>query len=117
VRGFEKMLAFVGRARRAGANIVVGSHAMVPHAEKGWAYQREMELLVESGLTPLETITAATLNNARFFRVADRLGSVEVGKQADLLLVEGNPLADIRAMRQVKRVMLNGVWVALSDGK
>lgn len=112
VRAFQKMLAFVGRARRAGANIVVGSHAMVPHAETGWAYQREMELLVESGLTSMETLVAATLNNARFLRVDDRLGSVEAGKQADLLLVEGDPLSNIRAMRRVKRVMLNGAWVA-----
>src|SRR5690606_10192905 len=80
--------------------------------EQGWAYQREMELLVECGLTPMETLVAATLDNAHFFRVADRLGSVEVGKRADLLLIDGDPLADIRAMRQVKRVMLDGVWVA-----
>src|SRR4029079_7343374 len=105
------------RARKAGATIVVGSHAMVPHAEKGWAYQREKGLLVESGLTPMETITAATLNNARFFRIADRLGSVEVGKQADLLLIDGDPLKDIAAMRRIKRVILNGKWVELTSEK
>ena len=48
---------------------------------------------------------------ARFFRVADRLGSVEPGKLADLILVDGEPLVDISAMRRVKRVMLNGRWV------
>ncbi|HVF27139.1 MAG TPA: amidohydrolase family protein [Pyrinomonadaceae bacterium] len=113
VRAFRNMLAFVGRARRAGARVVVGSHSGVPHAERGWAYQRELELLVTAGLTPMESIVAATLENARFFRVDDRLGSVERGKLADLVLVEGDPLKDIGAMRHVRRVMLNGRWVEL----
>lgn len=111
VSGFQNMLRFVGMAAKAGARVVVGSHSSVPHAERGWAYQREMELLVESGLTPMQVIVAATMENARFFRVADRLGSVEAGKQADLLLVEGDPLKDIGAMRRVRRVMLNSRWV------
>jgi len=82
-----------------------------PHAERGQAYAREMELLVEGGLTPLEALTAGTLENARFFRVADRLGSVQAGKLADLVLVEGDPVKDIGALRRVRRVMLNGRWI------
>lgn len=111
VRGFEKMLRFVGLANQAGVRVVAGSHAGVPHAERGWAYQRELELLVESGLSPSQAIVAATMENARFFRITDRLGSIEAGKLADLVLLEGDPLANISAMRRVKRVMLNGVWV------
>lgn len=111
VRGFQQMMRFVGLARRAGVRVVVGSHSSVPHAERGWAYQREMELLVESGLTLMQTLQGATIENARFFRVEERLGSLEVGKQADLLLVEGDPSQDISAMRRVKRVMIEGVWV------
>jgi imidazolonepropionase-like amidohydrolase len=110
-RAFSQMLKFVGMAKRAGARVVVGSHSSVPHAERGWAYQREMELLVASGLTPMEAIVAATSENARFFRVADRLGSIEKGKLADLLLIEGDPIKDIGAMRRVKKVMINGQWV------
>ena len=63
----------------------------MPHAKRGWAYQRELELLVESGLTPMQAIVAGTLENAKFFRASDRLGSIEPGKLADLVLVEGDP--------------------------
>jgi imidazolonepropionase-like amidohydrolase len=111
VRAFRQMMGFVGLANRAGVRLVVGSHSSVPHAERGWAYQREMELLVESGLTPMQAIQAATIENARFFRVDDRIGSVDAGKQADLLLVEGDPSQDVTAMRRVSRVMIDGVWV------
>jgi imidazolonepropionase-like amidohydrolase len=110
-RAFRQMLKFAGMAKRAGARIVAGSHSSVPHAERGWAYQRELELLVESGLTPMEAIVAGTMENARFFRIADRLGSIEPGKMADLILIGGDPLKEIAAMRRVKRVMFNGQWV------
>ena len=111
VRGFRNMLRFVGLCHRAGVPVVVGSHTAVPHAGRGWAYQRELELLVECGLSPAEAIVAATSRGARFLGCADRLGSVEPGKLADLVLVEGDPLADIGAMRSVRHVMLNGRWV------
>jgi imidazolonepropionase-like amidohydrolase len=109
--GFKNMLALVGKAHQAGVRIAVGSHSIVPYADKGWAFHQEMDLLAESGMSPGAIIVAATLENARFFRIDQRLGSIERGKQADLLLVKENPLAQISALRQVHRVMLNGVWV------
>jgi len=110
VHAFKQMEAFVGMANKAWAKVVVGSHSDVPHAKRGWAYQRELELLVESGLTPMQALVGGTLENARYFRIDDRLGSIEKGKQADLVLVEGDPLKDISNMRRIKRVMLNGIW-------
>jgi len=111
VQAFENMLTFVGKVKKAGIPIVVGSHSSVPYAERGWAYQREMELLSESGLTNLEIIASATIENARFFRVEDRLGSVEEGKQADLLLLDGDPIKNLDAFYNISKVMLNGVWI------
>lgn len=112
VKGFKNMVAFVGKANKGGVRFVVGSHSYVPYAELGFAYQRELELLHEAGLTNMQVIQAATMENARFFRIDERLGSIEKGKIADLLLVPGDPLEDISVMRHVKRVMLNGRWVA-----
>ena len=106
--GFANMLRFVGMCHEAGARIVVGSHTSAPFAERGGAYQRELELLVEAGMTPLEAITAGTLHNAQFLGIADRLGTIEPGKTADLLVVQGDPSRNIAAMRDVKHVMLNG---------
>jgi imidazolonepropionase-like amidohydrolase len=58
----------------------------------------------------MQAIVAGTMENARYFHIADRLGSVEVGKLADLVLVEGDPSKNISDMRRIKRVMLNGFW-------
>ena len=110
-RGFENMLEFVRLCHRRGVRIVVGSHSTVPKAERGWAYQRELELLAECGLTPMEIIAAATRNNAEFFRISARLGTIQPGKLADVIVLDEDPLKDIQAMKRVERVMLNGRWI------
>ena len=107
VAGFEKMVEFVGIAHRAGIPIAVASHGTPPGA-----YAREMELLVQAGLSPMDVIVAATRNGARYFGAQDRLGSIEAGKLADLVLLPENPLENISAVRSVERVMLNGNWIA-----
>ncbi len=109
--GFNAMKALTAKLNKAGVRLALGSHSMIAYAEKGWAFQREMEIWVESGISPADVIVAATMENARFFRVADRLGSIEKGKLADLVLVKGNPLEDIKVMRNVERVMISGRWV------
>ncbi len=114
-RACENMRRFVGLARKGGVRVVVGSHSGVPYAETGWAYQREMELMLESGMTPMEVIAGATIENAKFFRASDRLGSIEPGKLADLVLVQGNPLTDFSAIRRIHRVMLNGNWIPAGE--
>lgn len=111
LRGFESMKKLTLKLQKAGVPLVMGSHSMIAYAEKGWAYQREMEIWSESGIENSEIIHAATLQNARFFRIDRELGSIEQGKIADLILVKGNPLDDIKAMRNVEKVMINGLFI------
>lgn len=111
VAGFQNMLKFTGMCHSAGAKVVVGSHTWVRGAKFGLAFQREMELLVECGLTTEETLVAATRLGAEFLRTSNRLGTVKSDQLADLVVIEGNPLADISAARNVRRVMLGGAWI------
>jgi imidazolonepropionase-like amidohydrolase len=111
LKGFNNMKAFTGILAKRGVRIAFGSHSMTEYSEKGWAYQHEMELLSQSGLTNSQIIYACTMQNARFFRIEDRLGSIEKGKIADLLLVKGNPLQNITDAKNIEKVMLNGKWV------
>ena len=72
---------------------------------------RECELLVEAGFTPLEAIKAATANGALGLRRDAELGTIEAGKRADLLVLGANPAEDIRSLRKIERIMLDGKWV------
>jgi hypothetical protein len=74
----------------------------------GFGDQREIELLVEAGFSPLEAIRIGTLNGATYLGLQDRIGSIAAGKDADLVLVNGNPAADIHAIEQVETVFKDG---------
>jgi len=114
VKGFEQMKRLTLLLHRSGGRVVLGGHTSVRFAGRGEAPLRELELLVESGLTPMEAIQAATLNGARFlFREKD-LGSLESGKLADLIVIPGDPLKDISALRRVDRVMVGGAWIDIA---
>ncbi|HKB64671.1 MAG TPA: amidohydrolase family protein [Pyrinomonadaceae bacterium] len=75
----------------------------------GFGDLREVELLVEAGFTPVEAIQIATLNGARFLGEDARIGSIAVGKQADLMIVKGNPAANINDIEKVEIVFKDGV--------
>jgi imidazolonepropionase-like amidohydrolase len=93
------------KAYRAGVKIAFGTDSGVsPHGENA----HEFELMVEGGMPPLEAILTATRNAAELLKISDRLGTLEAGKLADVIAVEGDPLADITAMRRVVFVMKDG---------
>ncbi len=100
---FEKEIAIVGALHRAGIPVVAGTDQTVP----GYSLHREMEIYVEAGFTPMEAIQAATIVPARVMGVEKELGTVEKGKRGDLILVDGNPLEDIRNARNVEYVITN----------
>ena len=111
VAGFAKMKQFTRRAAREGARVVVGGHTEVPFAGRGEAPWREMELLVESGFTPLEVISAATTTAAAFLYRGNELGSLRPGFAADIVVLRGQPDRDVSAIRTVDRVMVAGRWI------
>jgi imidazolonepropionase-like amidohydrolase len=78
-------------------------------AMAGFGDLRNLELLVEAEFTPAEAVRIATLNGAKWLKADDRVGSVEVGKQADLVLIQGNPVAKISDVRNVKIVFKDGI--------
>ncbi|MEO8945276.1 MAG: amidohydrolase family protein [Gemmatimonadaceae bacterium] len=82
-----------------------GAGGVIP----GYANQRQVELLVGSGFTPLEAIKICTLNGATYLGRADRVGSIAVGKQADLVVINGNPAANVSDIRNVATVFKQGV--------
>ena len=70
--------------------------------------QVEVSAYVQAGMTPLEGIQSATIVSARAMNLDGDSGTIEVGKRADMILVDGNPLADIKDLRRVSRVVANG---------
>ncbi len=101
---FGKEVEIVGVLHKAGVPIVAGTDQAVP----GYSLHREIELYVQAGFTPLEAIQAATLVPARVMKQDTQLGTVENGKIADLVAVEGDPLASIQNLRRVKYVVSGG---------
>jgi imidazolonepropionase-like amidohydrolase len=105
---FAKRLAQVGAMHRAGVRIMAGTDAPLRNSPPGFGLHQELVHLVEAGLTPFEALRAATLEPARFLGMLDSAGTVARGKLADLLLLEANPLADVRNTRRIVAVIANG---------
>ena len=91
-----------------GVKIGFGSDAAIPHIEHG-KQMREFELMVEMGMTPAEALKSATKTNAEILGWEDKIGSIEVGKYADIVAFDKNPLEDISCMDRCGFVMKDGV--------
>lgn len=109
--GVEFQRQFVLRLHRAGAPLLAGTDTNL----QGYALFDELRQFVVAGLTPWETLVVATRNAARFVGEEDSRGSVTVGQVADLQLVDGNPVADLRALRRRSGVMVRGRWYSRAD--
>src|SRR5205814_6202385 len=106
-KSVHHMEEYVAKLRRAGVPIVAGTDGF------GMELVRELELYVDGGLSPAEALATATIAPARNVKADQRTGSIKVGKEADLLLVDGDPEKNIGDLRHVDQVMSDGV---LMDG-
>jgi imidazolonepropionase-like amidohydrolase len=101
---FESMLTIVKKLHDAGVPIVAGTDQGFP----GFSVPRELELYVQAGLTPADAIQTATIIPARVMNIDKTTGSIEEGKQADLVIIDGDPLTNIRDIRKVTTVIKGG---------
>jgi imidazolonepropionase-like amidohydrolase len=105
---YQAELWLTGRLRTEKVPMMAGSDAGVAFSYPGFSLHEELGLLAEAGFSNLEALQAATLRPAQFLAATDSLGSIEVGKVADLVLLRANPLEDIRATREIETVVLRG---------
>ena len=106
-QGYKNAQRIVKAFVDAGGKLYTGTdsaHMCVP----GLALHQEMELLVDAGVSPLQALQAATINSAELMRMTDRLGALEEGKVGDVVVLEANPLQDIRNTRKIAHVISRG---------
>jgi len=125
-KNYAIWMSFVNDYKNAGGRVAVGDDAGYIYKLFGFAYIRELELLQEAGFHPLEVVRAATLSGAELLGMSDRIGSVEAGKAADLVIVKENPLANFKVLYGTgalklddttgKAVRVGGVRFTIHDG-
>jgi imidazolonepropionase-like amidohydrolase len=115
VLNFRKLLSVVGSMQRAGVEILAGSDTPNPYVFPGFSLHEELALLVEAGLTPMQALRTATSNPAKFLGMSDTVGTIEKGNLADLILLDANPLDDIRNTQRIYGVVANGRYFPLDE--
>jgi hypothetical protein len=113
---YESLFRLVRDMHRAGVGILAGSDfGAQEYSFAGFSLHDELRVFVEAGMTPLEALQTATLQPAQYLGAPDAFGTVDPGKIADLVLLEGNPLEDISNTRKIAGVVVNGRFFAKPD--
>lgn len=110
-RLFQKELELVGAMHRAGVPFMTGTDLSGAYVFAGFSLHHELELFVQAGFTPMEALQAATRNPAIFLGVLSSQGTVERGKIANLVLLEANPLENIRNTQRIDAVVVEGRYL------
>ena len=115
-RFVEKELEAVNAMHRAGVPFLAGTDTPPGvYIFPGFSLHEELQRFVAAGFTPAEALQTATLNPARFFGMEDKLGTIEKGKLADMVLLDENPLEEIRNTQKIAGVVLNGRYLSRAD--
>ncbi|MFY0603203.1 MAG: amidohydrolase family protein [Flavobacteriaceae bacterium] len=124
-KNFQLWMTFINEYKNRGGRVTAGSDSGFIYQLYGFAYIRELELLREAGFHPLEVIRSATLNGAEALGWDDKIGSIQIGKLADFVIVEENPLKNLKALygtgaikltEDNKVVRVGGVKYTIKDG-
>jgi imidazolonepropionase-like amidohydrolase len=107
-KDFERNFALVAAMNKAGVGLLAGTDEMNPYCFPGFSLHDELGLLVKAGLMPIEALRAATINPARYFGKDETQGTVEPGKDADLVILDANPLEDIHNTTKIRAVVADG---------
>ena len=110
-KAFQALLKMVALLYREGIPIVAGTDAPLP----GFVLHRELELYVQAGLPPATVLRIATLGAAKVMKHERELGSIAPEKQADLIIVDGNPAERISDIRKIKKVIKDGMIYDVAD--
>ena len=104
----QKSMDLVAQMQKTGVKILAGTDSPAPYVFPGSGLHDELQLLVQAGLTPMEALQSATKNPAEFLHIEKDSGTIKTGKYADLLLLDANPLENIRNTRKIRAVILHG---------
>ena len=108
-KAFEMAMRNLKQVADAGAPVAFGTDSGAnPYRIQGFAEHRELELMVEAGMTPLQAIHSATAVNAAMLHIDEKTGTVEKGKQADMVVLDGDPSNDIKNTRKINMIFHNG---------
>ncbi|MBI4652438.1 amidohydrolase family protein [Candidatus Desantisbacteria bacterium] len=107
----------VNALHKAGAKLLLGTDSGNPFVFPGWSVHEELQYLVNAGLSPYESIKTATVNPAEHLGKLHEFGTIEPGKNADLVLLDKNPLNDIANISKISGVMIKGVWLSGTELK
>lgn len=114
-RAIELRRKLILALHRSGAGLLLGSDAPQIFNVPGFSVHRELRMLVEAGLSPFEALQTGTVYPASFFNQEHSFGTVQEGLEADLVLLDGNPLQDIGNSRRIHGVMIRGHWLSRQD--
>ncbi|TVZ57135.1 amidohydrolase family protein [Lutibacter sp. Hel_I_33_5] len=124
-KNFQLWMTFINEYKNRGGRVTTGSDSGFIYQLYGFAYIRELELLREAGFHPLEVIRAATLNGAEALKMDDKIGSIQIGKLADFVIVDENPLVNLKVLygtgaikltEDNKVIRAGGVKYTIKDG-
>ena len=101
-------MKIVGLFNRYGVKIIAGTDTPIGFLTPGYSLHKELELLVEAGLTPLQALRSATITPAEFFNLENKMGTIEPGKYADLVILDNNPLDSIKNTQNIHMVIAKG---------